>query len=66
MVTILSSVSTAFLLGSANVSLSGHGLFSAEILIWILCLAGFERVYREGILLVLAMIKPEWVKPKAG
>lgn len=65
-VAVLSSLSTGFLLSKANVSLSGHSLFSAQFLTWVLCFAGFERLYREGILLALAMIKPEWVKPRAG
>jgi hypothetical protein len=64
-VCVLSSFSTAFLLSRVNVSLGAKGPFSAEFLTWVLCFAGFERIYREGVLLALAMIKPEWVKQRA-
>ena len=64
-VCVLGSTSTALLLSRVNVSLGAKGMFSAEFLTWLLCLAGFERIYREGILLALAMIKPEWVKQRA-
>lgn len=64
-VCVLSSFSAAFLFSRMNVSIGAKGLFSAEFLTWVLCFAGFERIYREGVLLAMAMIKPEWVKQRA-
>jgi len=59
-VQLLAILSTAFLLDWANVSVRGHGVFSAEFVMMILCIDGLQRAYRKAILFTLNMLKPQW------